>query len=61
LPLITSDHHTTTSFRYDGGTNFQELSDFKVTNEFIRAGNLDGGIGSVLCSLMKRWEIHGSR
>ena len=42
----------TTLFRYDGGTNFQELRNpsgpYEVTTELVRAGGLGGGIGSVL-------------
>jgi RHS repeat-associated protein len=47
----------TTLFRYDAGTNFQELQDLDsdgqsddLATELIRAGGLGGGIGSVLYS-----------
>jgi len=39
-----------TSFRYDGGTSFQELRYDEVVTELIRAGGLGGGIGSILYS-----------
>jgi RHS repeat-associated protein len=41
---------STTTYRYDGGTNFQELQNGAVVTELVRAGGLGGGIGSVLYS-----------
>ena len=42
---------TETVFRYDGGTNFQELETLgDVTTELVRAGGEGGGVGSVLYS-----------
>lgn len=51
--LGKTESGTTTLFRYDGGTNFQELQQSpgsEVTAELVRAGGLEGGIGSVLYS-----------
>src|SRR5439155_6542874 len=44
-----------TLFRYDGGTNFQELRERgnywpEVITDLVRAGGLGGGIGSILYS-----------
>ncbi|HEX8521969.1 MAG TPA: RHS repeat-associated core domain-containing protein, partial [Tepidisphaeraceae bacterium] len=40
---------TTTLFRYDGGTNFEELDgSAQVMKQLVRAGGLGGGIGSIL-------------
>jgi len=60
--LTKTEGSATKMFRYDGGTNFQELTPGTpadnenpailgdVTTELIRAGGLGGGIGSVLYS-----------
>lgn len=57
--LAKTEGATTKLFRYDGGTNFQEVTpgaganddaDNTLTTELIRAGGLGGGIGSVLYS-----------
>ncbi|HEX8523216.1 MAG TPA: RHS repeat-associated core domain-containing protein, partial [Tepidisphaeraceae bacterium] len=40
---------TTTLFRYDGGTSFEELDGSRqILKQLVRAGGLGGGIGSIL-------------
>ena len=48
--LGKTENGQTTLFRYDGGTNFQELQGGQTVAELVRAGGLGGGIGSVLYS-----------
>jgi RHS repeat-associated protein len=48
--LSKTEGATATKYRYDDGTNFQEVQGTSVVTELIRAGGLGGGIGSVVYS-----------
>ena len=61
---LLSSSATKTLFRYDGGTNFQELmndagSGKPLITELIRAGGLGGGIGSILYTDHTMWPDQG--
>ena len=48
--LSKTERASATMYRYDGGTNFEEVQGTSVVTELIRAGGLGGGIGSVVYS-----------